>query len=73
MGKKKIAKKFASVKRIISSQDDRMYQISFYIENKTNKNCNNNSANADNFYKNRHQTKSKLKKCTFSTIIDRPK
>ena len=25
MGKKKIAKKFAAVKRIISSQDDRMY------------------------------------------------
>ncbi len=29
MGKKKIAKKFAAVKRIISSQDDRMYSSFF--------------------------------------------
>lgn len=32
MGKKKIAKKFAAVKRIISTQDDRMYFVFNYSQ-----------------------------------------
>lgn len=34
MGKKNIAKKFAAVKRIISSQDDRMYSFIWYLRKK---------------------------------------
>lgn len=64
MGKKKIAKKFASVKRIISSQDDRMYSFILNIENKINKSLKNNNAKENNYYKNKLLMKSKSNKCT---------
>lgn len=63
MGKKKIAKKFASVKRIISSQDDRMYLFPLYVENKINKNLKNNNVKEDNCFKNKPPMKFKLNKC----------
>lgn len=64
MGKKKIAKKFASVKRIISSQDDRMYLSKIIKANKINKNLMNNNVKENNFYKNKRLMKWKSNKCT---------
>jgi hypothetical protein len=50
MGKKKIAKKFASVKRIISTQDERMYQLTNQ-ENQTNRNFKLNKKKECSFYR----------------------
>jgi hypothetical protein len=48
MGKKKITNKFAQTKRIISTQDQRMYLLVFiFIVNKT-KRKNNNMIKKDN-------------------------
>lgn len=68
MGKKNIAKKFAAVKRIISSQDDRMY--SFYkLANKISKNYKNSNAKDANSCKNKPLTMSKSNKCTIYIIL----
>lgn len=73
MGKKKIAKKFAAVKRIISSQDDRMQQSLLFLEKQTNKNFNNNNVNVDNYYKSKHPTTFKSNKCRLYLISSSPK
>lgn len=74
MGKKKIAKKFAAVKRIISSQDDRMY--TFYLigsENKIKKNSRSRIVNVASFYKNKPPTIYKSNKCTSDFYSFSPK
>lgn len=65
MGKRKIANKFASVKRIISSQDDRMYSLSQILVNKTKPNSNNNNVNVANYSKNKLLMMLRLNKCNF--------
>jgi hypothetical protein len=70
MGKKNITKKFAAVKRIISTQDDRMYLLLINPAKKINKNSKNRKTSVNYSYKNRPLMMLKLRKCTLCSIVD---
>lgn len=68
MGKKKIANKFAAVKRMISSQDHRMYPMA-YEANKTKPNSNSTTESAGRLWLSRPLTMLKLDSCTLINIL----
>jgi hypothetical protein len=65
MGKKKITNKFASVKRMISTQDHRMY-LSSYSVKRTKQKKNSMIKSAANYWPDKHQTMLKLDSCIFN-------
>lgn len=69
MGKKKIANKFASVKRIISSKDHRMY-ITSYQANKTRRRSKSMIASVNRPWPSKLPTMLKSKNCTLIDKLD---
>jgi hypothetical protein len=69
MGKKKIANKFASVKRMISSQDHRMYLLP-YPANRTKKRRNSTTESEERSWQSKHPMMLKSNSCTLVDKLD---
>ena len=70
MGKKNIAKKFAAVKRIISSQDDRVYLFCLNKEKRIRKSSRNRRSDEDSCCKSRLLMRFRSRKCKICFILD---